>query len=226
MQSILARHAHARELLPDPKAVLDETWRGAVSELFMANAARAPAKLAVTDAHDRWSYAELDARANQLAHWLLAAGCERGERVAIVAHRSASLAWAVLAVMKAAAAFVMIDPAYPPERIVAILDASGARALIRIAEGPALEPKRPAPGSRAQSCARASICLARARSAAVRIAAPDGTGRPDSARRIWRTRFTSGSTGKPKGVLGRHGPLTHFNRGCEGVRAHRNIASR
>jgi hypothetical protein len=107
----LVTSAARRHVLPDPRAPLDETWRGAVTDIFEEKAASAPSRLAITDAYDVWSYGELDARANQLAHLLLAAGCQRGDRVAIIAHRSASLPLAVLGVLKAGTAFVMIDPA-------------------------------------------------------------------------------------------------------------------
>ena len=63
------------------------------------------------------SYAELNRRANQLAHHLIATGLKPEDRVAIALERSAEMVVAMLAILKAGGAFVPIDPAYPAERL-------------------------------------------------------------------------------------------------------------
>src|SRR5947209_5437656 len=71
-------------LLPDPRRPLPGTaWPGAVHGRVPLHAARAAGWPAVADANERWTYGELEGRANQLAHRLLAAGIGRGEVVAI-----------------------------------------------------------------------------------------------------------------------------------------------
>jgi amino acid adenylation domain-containing protein len=103
-----------------------------VHEAFAASAARSPAALAVAMAHggEDLSYAELDARANQLARYLAARGAGRGERVVISLDRTPDLLVAVLGVLKAGAAFVPVDPAHPRERLVTVLQDSGAALLL------------------------------------------------------------------------------------------------
>jgi non-ribosomal peptide synthetase component F len=131
--------------------------------------------------------------------------------VAIIAHRSASLPLAVLGVLKAGTAFVMIDPAYPAERIVTILEASGARAVVRVAAGPVLEP--PITAWLANANLRARVELPRKVGIGdVLDAYPTSTPTIGlTADDLAYVGFTSGSTGKPKGVRGAHGSLTHFH---------------
>lgn len=127
------------------------------------------------------SHAELQARANGLAGVLVAEGTRAGEIVAICLNRSPEFVVAVLAVLKAGAAFLPIDPTYPPEVIGHMLTDSGARLMIA-GEGtphpaqmrliPPLAPAAPVPPPRP---------------------APD----PD---RLAYVIYTSGSTGTPKGV--------------------------
>ena len=200
----------ARAVLPDPQASLDDAWRGAVSTRFAAAAAAHPERLAVRDPRDTWTYRDLDRASNQLANHLVAQGLAKGDRVAIFAQRSASLVWAVLAVLKAGGAFVILDPAYPAARLLATLDAARPRATIRIAGAAPLDPVLATwvdaheltacieLGARNQS---ADLLAARA------TTAPNVTLGPDD---IAYVAFTSGTTGRPKGVLGRHGPLSHF----------------
>ena len=128
--SLLTPAAH--ELLPDPMSCLDDTFHGAIHELLAENARGKPHQLAVCDPQESWTYGELDARSNQLAHYLRAQGIEKGDRVAIYGHRSASLVWAVFGVLKAGAAFVILDPAYPAQRLIASLGVTDASGWLQI----------------------------------------------------------------------------------------------
>ncbi|MGH7929191.1 MAG: amino acid adenylation domain-containing protein, partial [Candidatus Binatia bacterium] len=184
---------------------------GSVHERFARQANRRPQQLAIIDPRDSWTYEELNARSNQLAHCLLQAGIQREEIVAIYGHRSASLAWALLGVLKAGAAFLILDPAYPTARLVEYLRASRPRGFVKLEAGGALP-------NDLEDALRATVRC--------RIALPGlselGPGsslesyprtdpeiaiRPDDLAYI---SFTSGSVGEPKGILGRHGPLSHF----------------
>ncbi|HEX2079519.1 MAG TPA: amino acid adenylation domain-containing protein, partial [Longimicrobium sp.] len=107
----------ARALLPDPAAPLSAEWRGSVPEIFARHAARTPDALAVEDPRERWSYADLDAASTAIARRLMADGVRPGDVVAILGHRSAALVRALLGTMKAGAAFLILDPAYPPTRL-------------------------------------------------------------------------------------------------------------
>jgi amino acid adenylation domain-containing protein len=198
----------ARVALPDPRGVLDPAWHGAVHEIFADWARREPERLAVTDKDESWTYGELDVLASRLARRLRAAGVGRGDVVAIYGHRSARVVWAVLGVMKAGAAFTVLDPAHPPARIADCLRFAAPRGWIAVAAAGAVPP------SLAEQIA-AIPC---------RVVLPlpgedDPEGRDDKddlaveamgPEDLAYVAFTSGSTGVPKGILGRHGPLSHF----------------
>jgi amino acid adenylation domain-containing protein len=203
--------AEAAALLPDPMAPLGDEWRGAVHELFVERARRHPERPAVVDDEGTWTYGDLDAASRRLAARLRADGVRPGDRVAIYAHRSAPVAWAVLGTLRAGAAFVLLDPAYPPARLIEMLRLAEPRAWLALeAAG------EPAP--------ELADFVAGHESLAVRLTLPGGGPEralpslgesaevpveigPDDLAYI---AFTSGSTGKPKGILGRHGPLAHF----------------
>ncbi|UYM25874.1 AMP-binding protein [Streptomyces sp. AD16] len=104
-------------------------------------AAARPDAVAVVAGRDRLSYARLDARAEELARHLAARGVRPGDRVAVSLPRSAGLVVALLAVLKAGAAYVPLDPAHPAERLRATL-ADAAPVLTLVHPGAAVAPCR------------------------------------------------------------------------------------
>ncbi|WP_058042040.1 non-ribosomal peptide synthetase [Streptomyces roseifaciens] len=90
-------------------------------ELFQEQAARTPERPAVRFEDTALSYAELNARANRLAHHLIARGVGPEDVVAVVLPRSVELLVALLGVLKAGAAYLPVDPAYPSERLALVL---------------------------------------------------------------------------------------------------------
>ncbi len=101
-----------------------------VPELFAAQVARTPDAVAVVDDGSELSYAELDARANRLARLLMARGVGPEQLVALAFERSAEMVVAVLAVLKAGAAYLPIDPSYPNDRIGFMLADSRAAVIL------------------------------------------------------------------------------------------------
>ncbi len=203
----------ARLLLPDPAAPLSGEWMGPVHAAAGRWAARAPARPAVIGWREGevWTYAELEARSNQLAHFLRAGDVQTGDVVALWAHRGASLVWAVLGTLKAGAAIMILDPAYPPGRLVDYLRIGRPRACLLVAgaaplpdavgeELPALRLELPPLTAIPEDFLAGVLATAPATDPEIPIG-------PDDAACIT---FTSGSTGKPKAVVGRHGPLSHF----------------
>ena len=105
--------------------------RGAsIGDVFTARVREQPDAIAVAAESEALSYGELDRRANRLAHRLLRTpGLEPGCRVAVLAERSPAAVVAMLAILKAGAAYVMLDPSMPRTRIETLLSDSGAVAL-------------------------------------------------------------------------------------------------
>ncbi|HEX8242306.1 MAG TPA: condensation domain-containing protein, partial [Longimicrobium sp.] len=135
-----ARPVERLPLLPDAERTrVVETWNRRtaeyaseswIHELFQAHVERAPHADAVVFGDQRWSYAELTARANRLAHHLRALGVGPDVRVGICLERGPEMVAAVLAVLKAGGAYVPLDPAYPAERLAYMLRDSGARMVL------------------------------------------------------------------------------------------------
>jgi amino acid adenylation domain-containing protein len=200
-------------VLPDPRRPLPAAaWPGAVHERLSFHAARTPQRQALSDGRESWSYGELEASSNRLAHRLREAGVGRGDVVAIYAHRSASLAWAVLGTLKAGAAFLILDPGYPAARLIDYLEI--ARPVAWLAVRGAGEAPAEVAAALAVLAPRLRLELPpRSRAAAEGALAgypatpPEVTVGPGDLACIG---FTSGSTGRPKGVAGLHGALSQY----------------
>ncbi|WP_276540091.1 non-ribosomal peptide synthetase [Streptomyces hygroscopicus] len=149
-------------------------------------AARTPDALAVTGA-ERLTYAELDARANRLAHRLRDAGVGAETPVAMVLERSADVVVATLAVTKAGGVYVPLHPSLPADRMRWILDETGAPVLLT---------------DRADTAFADGARVLRVRDAGGGDpGSPDVPVHPDQLAYVM---YTSGSTGTPKGVAVRH----------------------
>ena len=101
-----------------------------VHQLFEEQARKTPDAIAVVFENEELSYAELNSRANQLAHYLRVLGVEPDDRVAICVERSFEMIVALLAVLKAGGAYVPLDPAYPADRLRFMLEDSNPVALL------------------------------------------------------------------------------------------------
>lgn len=157
-------------------------------DLFAEAVRRHPAAIAVELGNERLSYAELEARANRWAHVLRAHRVDANATVAICLERSLEQVVAVLAVLKAGAAYVPIDPAYPAPRRTYMLSDSRARVLLThstlAADAPAgietICVDRESAGLAAQPETPPSVAL--------------------TGDQLGYLIYTSGSTGQPKGV--------------------------
>ncbi|WP_156434823.1 non-ribosomal peptide synthetase, partial [Bradyrhizobium lablabi] len=141
------------------------------------------------------SYAELDRRANRLAHRLIRLGVGCSDLVGISARRSPSLVIALLAILKAGAGYLPLDPEHPAKRQVSTMRDAGARFVLVDAEGSALT--SPLPGIEVVPLDESN--LDREAESDPRIAVA-----PTSLAYVI---YTSGSTGIPKGVAVEHGPF-------------------
>ncbi|MEV7627238.1 amino acid adenylation domain-containing protein [Actinoplanes sp. NPDC089786] len=126
--------------------------RTTLTELFEAQALRTPDRVAVTDGSTRYTYAELDGRADRLAARLRTAGAGPERLVAIRMPRSAGLIVALLAVLKTGAAYLPIDPGEPPDRAAFIVADAGACLVLTGDEGTDGE-EQPGAGARPDGAA-------------------------------------------------------------------------
>ncbi|HEV2763301.1 MAG TPA: condensation domain-containing protein, partial [Pyrinomonadaceae bacterium] len=122
----LMGEAERRQLLVEwNDAAADYPRDVCVQQLFEAQAARTPDAPALVFEDTRLTYRELNARANRLAHHLRALGLGPETLVGVCVERSPDIVAGVLAVLKAGAAFVPLDPAYPAERLSQMIEDSG-----------------------------------------------------------------------------------------------------
>ncbi len=165
----------------------------ALHELVAARAAAAPERVALVCADACLSYAELDARADRLAHRLIRLGVRAESLVGVAVERSLDLLVGVLSVLKAGAAYVPCDLHGPAERLAMMLDDARVEALLVHDRGIARLPPIAAPVVRLDGGEAAAARLPAAAPAL-----------PVAADRLAYVIFTSGSTGRPKGAMNTH----------------------
>ncbi|HEX8273226.1 MAG TPA: amino acid adenylation domain-containing protein, partial [Longimicrobiaceae bacterium] len=169
--------------------------------LFAEWARRAPDAAAVIFGGDTVRYGELDRRADAIARRLRAAGVGPEVRVGILAEPGAALVAGVLGILKAGAAYLPLDPAYPAERLAFMLDDAGAPVVLA---QPDLLASLPPVGARmlslegdddAENGSAVAGCSLFPIPCSLSLA---------------YVIYTSGSTGRPKGVLVEHGALSNL----------------
>jgi amino acid adenylation domain-containing protein len=168
-------------------------------QLFAATVARTPQAIAVVGGDRSLTYAELDAEANRLARELAARGLGPGALVGVLLERSPELVVALLAVLKTGAAYVPLDPIYPPDRLAYIVEQAHVAALVT----------RTTLAARAGSIQTPLVCLD-TDAAAIAERSPLPLDCPAAATDLAYVIYTSGSTGKPKGVAIEHRSLVNF----------------
>ncbi|MEM1256852.1 MAG: amino acid adenylation domain-containing protein, partial [Cyanobacteria bacterium P01_H01_bin.21] len=173
-------------------------------DLLALQAQQSPHAAAVTFEDKSLTYQELHQRANQLAHHLQAQGITAEQRVAIYFERSLSMVVAILAVLKAGAAYVPLDPDYPPARLEWILEDANVAAVLtdKTLNLPPLASTSLSQPSRLEIIDIADGAQQPATEPQCRLISEN------SAYVI----YTSGSTGQPKGVINTHRGLV--NRLC------------
>ncbi|QYE75421.1 non-ribosomal peptide synthase/polyketide synthase [Pseudomonas aeruginosa] len=221
----MARHWQnlLRGMLENPQASVDslpmldaeergqllEGWNATAAEyplqrgvhrLFEEQVERTPTAPALAFGEERLDYAELNRRANRLAHALIERGVGADRLVGVAMERSIEMVVALMAILKAGGAYVPVDPEYPEERQAYMLEDSGVELLLSqsrlklpLAQGvQRIDLDRGAPWFEGYSEANPDIHL-------------DGEN-------LAYVIYTSGSTGKPKGAGNRHSALS--NRLC------------
>jgi len=167
--------------------------------LFEAQVTRHPEALAVKLGEEQLTYAELDARANQLAYHLRELGVGPERIVAICLERSVGMAVAILGTLKAGGAYLPLDTALPAQRLRVLLDEARPQALIASKRTVPLIGERGEPKVDLDED-RPRLERHGAQSLGVRVVPED----------VACVLYTSGSTGTPKGVLLRHCSLVNY----------------
>ncbi|MGC4088925.1 MAG: amino acid adenylation domain-containing protein [Polyangiaceae bacterium] len=168
---------------------------GWVHQLIEAHAASRPAAVALLLGEQTLSYAELNARANRLAHRLLRDGVTPDTLVGVALRRSFDMITALLGILKAGAAYVPLDPAYPADRLAYMIEDSGMTMLL--SERALL--------ARLPGSAQARLLLLE--DLGLERLSSENPGVALHEQHLAYVIYTSGSTGMPKGVTVSHGPL-------------------
>ncbi|WP_344146518.1 amino acid adenylation domain-containing protein [Kribbella yunnanensis] len=163
-----------------------------VPALFAAQVAASPDAIAVTDDHNTWTFAELDARTEQLARVLAGQGAGPERLVALALPRTADYIAAILAVMKAGAGYLPLDPDLPESRLTSML--TDADPVLVLSTTDTALPATDIPVLRLDALAGLSE------------ATPTAPG-PDHPAYVI---YTSGSTGRPKGVVVTQGGVANL----------------
>jgi amino acid adenylation domain-containing protein/non-ribosomal peptide synthase protein (TIGR01720 family) len=177
-------------------------------QLFEQQVARTPDAVAVVAGDTRWTYRELNGRANRLAHHLRQLGVGPDTRVGLCLERSGDLVAGLLGILKAGGAYVPLDPSYPTERLGFMLEDAAIPVLVsqtRIAD------ELPSRGEQL-------ICLDADWPQIARHPEHDPPilTHPENLAYII---YTSGSTGRPKGAMLPHRGLVNYLSWC--TRAYR-----
>jgi amino acid adenylation domain-containing protein len=164
-----------------------------VHRVFEAQVMRAPQAIALIEDGTALTYAEMNVRANRVAHRLIERGVRPDDRVAICMERSAGMIVGILGILKAGAGYVPIDANYPLDRIAYLLDDADPAAILTTAARRSAE----------------WLTSTGAPILDIETASSDGEdGNPDvdigSSRSLAYVIYTSGSTGEPKGVQVEH----------------------
>ncbi len=194
-QRPLLSPSERRQLLVEfnaaPGLPLGDSNDALIHELFEQKAAAQPDVTAIVFEDQSLTYAELNERANQLAHELIALGVRSDDRVAICAERSLEMVVGLLGILKAGGAYVPLDPAYPADRLRAMLRDAQPRVLLT---QQAL--RQALPGT------ELPVLFLDSDTCEVRSATnPDSRALGLTVRNLAYVIYTSGSTGTPKGVM-------------------------
>ena len=167
-------------------------------ELFETQVIQTPMKVAVVCNGERLTYAELNKRANRLAHYLRLQAVGPEIVVGLCIRRSLDMVVGILGILKSGGAYVPIDPDFPRERIKSLLNDSGAAFIVT----------QQVLVDRVQACNIPFVCLD-SENEITRMESNDNPRNACLSDHLAYIIYTSGSTGKSKGVAISHGNVVH-----------------
>lgn len=172
-----------------------------VPRLFEAKVAANPDLTALRYGSEALTYAELDRRANQLAHWLRSQGVKIESLAGLCMERSPDLVVAMLAIFKAGGVYVPLDPSYPPARLAYMLEDSGIELVVTHEATRDILPQ----GDQK----RLDLDGAEFKTALGEFGSQPPQLPHPGPQNLAYVLYTSGSTGRPKGVAGTHAALAN-----------------
>jgi amino acid adenylation domain-containing protein len=183
--------AEVQQLLYDWNATaVDYPREACIHELFEAQASRTPDNIAVSFETNALTYAQLNAQANQFAHYLRGIGVGQETLVGLCIDRSEKVFVAMLGIMKAGGTYIPMDPGYPPDRLALMLEDAEAPVLVFQGQETDLFPHYS--GQRVDLDALWEVILLQSDANLPNVTTPEN---------LIYIIYTSGSTGKPKGVM-------------------------
>jgi non-ribosomal peptide synthetase-like protein len=181
----------------------DKLQPSRVHEYFENSVDLSPDRIALTCESESLSYAELEARANKLAHYLRRLGVRPGDRVGLLLDRSINLYVGLLAIFKSGGAFVPLDPALPQDRLAFIIDDADL--------GYVITKQADVTNSSSWNTQWVKLETVQEAISAESSARPNRLGDADDISYII---YTSGTTGRPKGVPINHQNICNFMESC------------
>ncbi|MFI9367037.1 amino acid adenylation domain-containing protein, partial [Kitasatospora sp. NPDC053057] len=188
-------------VLSDWNATAQEVAAASVVELFAAQVARTPDAVAVVADGERVSFAELDARANRLAHYLVAQGVGAESVVGLALPRGVEMIAGILAAWKAGAGYLPVDHVQPADRVAFTMKDSRVALVVTTEE---ILGELPSVGVRLVAIDGTFTAM---QLSALPTTAPEVSVAGDGLAYVI---YTSGSTGRPKGVAVTHGGLANY----------------
>ena len=192
--SLLTDSDHHRLTVEWNDTRIDYPHDRCIHQVFEAQAALTPDRIALICEQKEMTYADLNCRANQLAHWLRARGIGPDVHVGITVERSLEMLVGLYGIIKAGGVYVPLEPSYPQERLADILEDADISIVLIQAHLRDVVPTRD----------NQVVCLD---SDWDTLIADQSDGNPDcltTMDNLAYTIYTSGSTGKPKGVMNTH----------------------
>ena len=185
--------AERAQLLSEQNATESDFPKQSIHTAFEKQVERTPNSVAVVSEHGKLTYADLDRRANQLAHHLQKSGVGPGELVGLCIERSPEMLVSLLGILKTGAAYLPLDPSYPQERLSLMLEDGKIRVLLTQER---LQEKLPPHTAKTVFIDRDWKTIARESADRFNTAATTDD--------LAYVMYTSGSTGKPKAVAVTH----------------------